>query len=68
MQPTITIPRNWAYPRFPLGQQTKQGLIVGIEYLTKEHRGSWRYAVLNSQNAEELNYLAEDDIQLFLPK
>jgi len=32
MQPTISIPKGWEYPRFSIGQRTKQGLIIGIQY------------------------------------
>ncbi|MBE9053536.1 hypothetical protein IQ243_24650 [Nostocales cyanobacterium LEGE 11386] len=31
MQPTISIPQNWKYPRFTVGQRTEQGIIIGIK-------------------------------------
>jgi hypothetical protein len=52
MQPTITIPKGWEYPRFTLGERTKQGIIVGIEYypadsqLAHEYGQGWRYSVM----------------------
>ncbi|WP_267256034.1 hypothetical protein [Nostoc sphaeroides] len=32
MQPTITIPKHWEYPRFALEQRTNQGIILGLQY------------------------------------
>ncbi|MDZ8140119.1 MAG: hypothetical protein RM049_33325 [Nostoc sp. DedQUE04] len=28
----ITIPNHWTLPKYSLGQRTKQGMIVGIQY------------------------------------
>ncbi|MCC5669632.1 DNA cytosine methyltransferase [Nostoc sp. CHAB 5784] len=30
MQPTISIPQHWGYPRFALEQRTQQGIIAGL--------------------------------------
>ena len=32
MQPTISIPQHWPYPRFNLEQRTQQGIILGLYY------------------------------------
>ncbi|MHC5779372.1 hypothetical protein [Nostoc sp.] len=32
MQPTISIPQHWGYPRFALEQRTQQGIILGFHY------------------------------------
>ncbi|MCG6135698.1 MAG: hypothetical protein MET45_13705 [Nostoc sp. LLA-1] len=69
MQPTITIPQNWEYPRFTLGQRTKQGLIIGIEYnpastlLAHEYGNSWRYTVMPDKNSGEIRHYSDDQIQ-----
>ncbi|WP_242062999.1 hypothetical protein [Nostoc sp. FACHB-145] len=36
MQATITIPRGWGYPRFTFGQLTKQGIVIGIEFVPSD--------------------------------
>jgi hypothetical protein len=69
MQPTISIPKDWDYPRFTLGQLTKQGLIIGIQYypadtlLAHEYGHSWRYMVLPDKHSEEVRYCFDDQIQ-----
>ncbi|YAF98999.1 MAG: hypothetical protein AB3A66_28805 (plasmid) [Nodularia sp. CChRGM 3473] len=69
MQPTISIPQNWEYPRFTLGQRTKQGLIIGIEYnpantqLAYQYGHGWRYTVLPHKNSEEVRHYSDDQIQ-----
>jgi hypothetical protein len=30
MQPTISIPKHWEYPRFALEQRTQDGIILGF--------------------------------------
>ncbi|MBD2512638.1 hypothetical protein H6G91_36520 [Nostoc muscorum FACHB-395] len=74
MQPTITIPHGWKYPRFTLGQRTEQGIIIGIKYypidslLAYEYDESWRYLVMPDMNSiEEGNHL-ENDIKLLKPQ
>ncbi|MBD6620774.1 hypothetical protein FNW02_34705 [Komarekiella sp. 'clone 1'] len=69
MQPTITIPKDWDYPRYTFGQRTQQGIIVSLEYYTKdsflaERYGSgWRYSVTPHKNSEELLHYHQEQIQ-----
>nr|WP_322666587.1 hypothetical protein [Dendronalium sp. ChiSLP03b]MDZ8209193.1 hypothetical protein [Dendronalium sp. ChiSLP03b] len=69
MQPTISIPKDWEYPRFTFGQRTQQGIVIGIEYkpantqLAYQYGHGWRYAVLPHKNADEVQYYFEDQIQ-----
>ncbi|MBD2505167.1 hypothetical protein [Anabaena azotica] len=69
MQPTISIPQGWDYPRFVPGQWTKQGLIIGMEYnppgtmLAHEYGQGWRYAVLPDKNSQQVFYYFDDQIQ-----
>ncbi|BAB78223.1 hypothetical protein ACN23B_27645 (plasmid) [Anabaena sp. FACHB-709] len=69
MQPTISIPQGWDYPRFTLGQRTKQGLIIGIQYypvntlLAHEYGAGWRYFILTDKNSEEVRSYFDDQIQ-----
>ena len=74
MQPTISIPHGWKYPRFTLGQSTEQGIIIGIKYylidslLAHEYDEGWRYLVMPDMNSiEEGNHL-ENDIKLLKPQ
>ncbi|MBD2512484.1 hypothetical protein H6G91_35665 [Nostoc muscorum FACHB-395] len=74
MQPTITIPHGWKYPRFTLGQRIEQGIIIGIKYypsdslLACEYDESWRYLVMSDMNSiEEQNHL-ENEIKLLKPQ
>ncbi|MDM9580039.1 hypothetical protein [Nostoc sp. GT001] len=74
MQPTITIPHGWKYPRFTLGQRTEQGIIIGIKYylsdslLTHEYGEGWRYIVMPDINSiDEGNHL-ENEIKLLTPQ
>lgn len=70
MQPTISIPKGWDYPRFTIGQRTKQGLIIGIQYypadtlLAHEYGSGWRYTVMSDKNSEEVRSYFDDQIQL----
>ncbi|MBU7583085.1 MAG: hypothetical protein KAF91_09275 [Nostoc sp. TH1S01] len=69
MQPTISIPKDWKYPKFWLGQRTKQGLIIGLEYkpvdtqLAYEYGNSWRYTVLPDKHSDEVRHYSDDQIQ-----
>jgi hypothetical protein len=69
MQPTISVPSNWDYPRFSFGQRTQQGIILGMEYyppdtlLAHEYGNSWRYTVLIDKNSEEVRHYFDDQIQ-----
>ncbi|MBN3944922.1 hypothetical protein [Nostoc sp. NMS9] len=53
-----------------MGQRTKQGLIVGVQYclfenlVAPEHYGSWRYAVLIGTEDEQVEYVTESGIKL----
>ncbi|RCJ32453.1 hypothetical protein A6770_18740 [Nostoc minutum NIES-26] len=68
MQVTITIPRGWGYPRFTFGQRTKQGVVVGIEFIpsnsliAKENAAGWYYGLLLDKNSKDIIYLSEDEI------
>ncbi|ABA24986.1 hypothetical protein Ava_B0275 (plasmid) [Trichormus variabilis ATCC 29413] len=74
MQVTITIPRGWGYPRFTFGQRTKQGTVVGIEYISsdsligKEGNAGWQYGLLPDKNSKDIVYLKEEEIQPFSAK
>ncbi|WP_414546388.1 hypothetical protein [Nostoc sp. CCY0012] len=74
MQVTITIPRGWGYPCFTFGQRTKQGIVVGIEYIptdsliAKEGGGGWQYGLLPDKNSKDIIYLPEEKIQQLSPK
>jgi hypothetical protein len=74
MEPTITIPQGWKYPRFTLGQRTQQGIIVGIKYypsdslLAHEYESGWRYVVMPDINCEEEENRMEKEIELLTPQ
>ena len=69
MQPTISIPQHWAYPRFTLDQRTEQGTILGLYYypsgieLAEQFDEGWRYVLMPNKNSDEISYLKEDQIQ-----
>lgn len=69
----ITIPNHWTLPKYSLGQRTKQGMIVGIQYyppnnlLTGLCNESWRYAVLNKNDISEVSHLEEQKISPLTP-
>ncbi|MBD2302776.1 hypothetical protein [Nostoc sp. FACHB-190] len=69
MQPTISIPKDWKYPRFTFGQRTQQGLIIGLEYkpadtqLAHEYGNSWRYTVLPDKHSDEVRHYSDEQIQ-----
>ncbi|MEH1863494.1 MAG: hypothetical protein V7K69_00390 [Nostoc sp.] len=74
MQPTISIPQHWAYPRFTLEQRTEQGTILGLYYypsgteLAEQFDDGWRYALMPNKNSDEISYLKEDQIQPLTPE
>ncbi len=74
MQPTISIPKHWEYPRFALEQRTKDGIILGIEYypngteLAERFGGGWRYALMPHKNSDELFHFEENQIQPLTPE
>jgi hypothetical protein len=65
----ITIPNHWKSPKHSLGQRTKQGIIVGIEYhppgssIAAQEDTSWRYALLVDEKDENLKYLLDHQIE-----
>ncbi|MBW4617441.1 MAG: hypothetical protein KME21_30335 [Desmonostoc vinosum HA7617-LM4] len=69
MQPTISIPKHWEYPRFSLGQRTQQGIIIGFEYypqdsfLAERYGNGWRYSVMTHRNSEDLLHYHSEQIQ-----
>jgi hypothetical protein len=74
MQPTISIPQHWGYPRFALEQRTNQGIILGLQYypsgteLAKHFGGGWRYALMPDKNSDELFHFQESQIQSLSPE
>ncbi|WP_341530149.1 hypothetical protein WKK05_13140 [Nostoc sp. UHCC 0302] len=74
MQPTISIPRHWGYPRFALEQRTEQGTILGLYYypsgteLAEQFGDGWRYAMMPNKNPDEISYLQENQIQQLSPQ
>ncbi|MBW4428321.1 MAG: hypothetical protein KME50_28755 [Nostoc desertorum CM1-VF14] len=62
------IPNYWTSPKYSLGQRTRQGVIVGIQYyppnnlLTGLCTESWRYAVLDKNDLSEVSHLEEEKI------
>lgn len=69
MQVTITIPRGWGYPKYTFGQRTKQGIVVGIEFIPADsaiaHEGGagWQYGLLRDKKSKDIEYLAENEIE-----
>ncbi|MGJ5627910.1 hypothetical protein [Nostoc sp. CALU 1950] len=53
MQPTISIPQHWGYPRFALDRRTQQGLILGLYHypsgteLAEQFGDGWRESGCN---------------------
>ncbi len=74
MQPTISIPKHWAYPRFALDQRTKDGIILGLYYypngteLAEQFGHGWRYALMPNKNSDELFHFQEFQIQPLTPE
>lgn len=74
MQPTITIPHGWKYPRFTLRQRAEQGLIIGIKYypsdslLAHEYGEGWRYITMPDMNSIEEENRLENEIELLTPQ
>jgi hypothetical protein len=74
MQPTISIPQHWAYPRFALEQRTEQGMILGLYYypngteLAEQFDEGWRYVLMPNKNSDEISYLQENQIQPLSPE
>jgi hypothetical protein len=74
MQPTISIPQHWAYPRFALEQRTNQGIILGLQYypngteLAEQFGDGWRYALMPDKNSDELFHFQENQIKPLSPE
>ena len=74
MQPTISIPKHWEYPRFALEQRTQQGIILGLQYypngteLAEQCGEGWRYALMLKKNSDELFHFEESQIQPLTPE
>jgi hypothetical protein len=74
MEPTISIPQHWGYPRFALEQRTNQGIILGLQYypsgteLAEQFGDGWRYAVMPHRNSDELFHFQESQIQPLTPE
>jgi hypothetical protein len=74
MQPTISIPQHWGYPRFGLEQRTEQGTILGLYYypsgteLAEQFDDGWRYVLMPNKNSDEISYLQENQIQPLSPQ
>jgi len=74
MQPTILIPKHWAYPHSALEQRTQDGIILGFYYypsgteLANQFDEGWRYVLMPNKNSDEISYLQEDQIQPLSPE
>jgi hypothetical protein len=74
MEPTISIPKGWRYPRFSFGGRTERGQIIGMKYyaddtyLGDEYGAGWRYILLPDKNREDDETQLEDEIKLLSPQ
>ncbi|MBD2458518.1 hypothetical protein H6G80_31190 [Nostoc sp. FACHB-87] len=74
MEPTISIPQDWQYPRFGFGGRTELGVIIGLKYyaedtyLANEYGAGWRYILLFDKHGEDEEHRTEDEIQLLSPQ
>ncbi|MBD2458323.1 hypothetical protein H6G80_30180, partial [Nostoc sp. FACHB-87] len=74
MEPTISIPPGWHYPRFGFGQRTEHGQIIGLKYyaedtyLADEYGAGWRYILLLDKHGEDEEHRTEDEINLLSPQ
>ncbi|HEY9804139.1 MAG TPA: bZIP transcription factor [Leptolyngbyaceae cyanobacterium] len=74
MEPTISIPQHWKYPRYIPGQRTEQGEIIGMKYYAQDtylgrHYGEgWRYVMLPDKNQEDEEHQLEDKVKLLTPE
>ncbi|MBE9039051.1 hypothetical protein [aff. Roholtiella sp. LEGE 12411] len=64
MQSTAIMPRTWKQPLFAIGQRTKQGKIIGINYSTQKQSEGWYYTILINENSGQLVQLAETQVHL----
>jgi len=69
MQPTISIPKHWDYPRFVFGQRTQQGVILGLEYyppdtqLAYQYGHGWRYGLMPHKQSEDIFHYQESQLK-----
>ncbi|MCC5655143.1 hypothetical protein LC609_36410 [Nostoc sp. XA013] len=74
MQPTISIPKHWDYPRFALDKRTKDGIILGFYYypsgteLANQFNEGWRYVLMPKKNSDELFHFQESQVQPLTPE
>jgi hypothetical protein len=74
MEPTISIPKGWQYPRYTFGQRTQYGAIIGMRYyaadtfLGQEYGEGWRYILLPDKNHEDEEHRVEDEVKLLTPE
>lgn len=74
MEPTVSIPKGWQYPRFTFGQRTERGQIIGMKYyaedtyLADEYGEGWRYILLKDKNREDEEYCIENELELLSPQ
>ncbi|MBD2491709.1 hypothetical protein [Aulosira sp. FACHB-615] len=74
MEPTISIPPGWQYPRFGFGQRTEVGQVIGLKYyeedtyLANEYGAGWRYILLLDKHGEDEEHRTEDEIKLLSPQ
>lgn len=67
----MRIPEGWTQPKYGLGERTKQGMIIGIDYYPKytraahEYGNIWRYLVTRSpfDNPDDLIYYEESEVE-----
>jgi hypothetical protein len=64
MQPTISIPKHWDYPRFALEQRTQQGIILGLQY----YPTGTELAEQFGKNSDELFHFQENQIKPLSPE
>lgn len=74
MQPTISIPQGWDYPRLIFGNRTELGLIIGMRYypfdsyLAHEYGEGWRYILMPDKHSDEERHCTEDEIAPLNPE
>lgn len=74
MELKINILCEWPYPKFALGQQTNQGMVIGLEYLPNgtllgdKVGAGWRYSVLPHPSSRFLKHFRGEDLQQPLGK
>ncbi len=72
----MALPIDWDEPKYGLGQRTKQGIIVGMDYYPAyttagyQIGSTWRYGVLAHplDDADYTKYLNESEVELLSPE